>query len=106
MDPIAPLQLLAGNHHFDKSHPRWTLFGPPSEGGDREFSTRIEFDREFSLPPVVQVGLSGLDADGTTTVRLRVRARHIDRAGFTLLVSTWFDSQVHGVDISWLALGT
>lgn len=105
MIPVAPLQMLAGTNHFDKTHPGWTLLGPPSEGVDREFSARIEFEREFSLPPVVQVALSGVDAEGASTLRLRVRARHIDKAGFTLLVSTWFDSQVHGVDVSWLALG-
>src|SRR5690606_38661289 len=106
MTPITPLQMLAGSNHFDKTHPRWTLLGPASEGDDREFSVRIDFEREFSLPPVVHIGLSGIDADGAETLRLRVRARHIDKSGFTILVSTWFDSQVHGVDVAWLALGT
>lgn len=106
MDPIAPLQMLAGSNHFDKSHPRWTLLGPASEGLDREFSVRIDFEREFGAPPVVHVGIAGLDVDGADAVRLRVRARHIDRAGFTILVSTWFDTRVHGVDVSWLALGS
>jgi hypothetical protein len=105
-DLIAPLQMLAGSNHFDSSSPSWTLLGPPSEGTDREFSARIEFERDFAVPPVVHVGIAGLDADGTGTVRLRVRARHIDCTGFTILVSTWFDSQVHGVDVTWLALGS
>ncbi len=104
-DLIAPLQMLAGSNHFDKSDPRWTLFGPPSEETDREFAVRIEFERDFAAPPVVHVGIAGLDVDAVDTVRLRVRARHIDRSGFTVLLSTWFDSRVHGVDVSWLALG-
>ncbi len=104
--PVTPLQMLAGTNHFDKSNPTWTLLGPPSDGTDREFAARIDFERDFSTPPVVHVGVAGLDADAAGTVRLRVRARHIDCSGFTILVSTWFDSQVHGVDVSWLALGS
>jgi hypothetical protein len=104
-DPITPLQMLAGSNHFDKSNSSWTLLGPPSEGTDREFAARIEFERDFAVPPVVHVGIAGLDVEGADAVRLRVRARHIDCSGFTILLSTWFDSQVHGVDVSWLALG-
>jgi len=105
MDTVAPLKMLAGTNHFDKSQPEWTLLGPASEGVDREVAVRVEFEREFAAPPVVHVGIAGLDIDGTDTVRIRVRARHIDRSGFTVLLSTWFDTQVHGVDVSWLALG-
>lgn len=105
-DPILPLNILAGTNHFGKSSTSWTLLGPPSYEVDREFSTRIDFERDFAAPPVVHVGISGLDVDGADTVRVRVRTRHIDRSGFTVVVSTWFDSQVHGVDVSWLALGT
>jgi len=102
---IAPLQMLAGNSHFDKSHPGWTLYEPTGDGGDREFSVRIEFEREFAGPPVVHVGLAGMDVEGSDTVRLRLRARYIDRNGFTLLLGTWLNSRVHGVDVNWLALG-
>lgn len=105
MDTVLPLKMLAGTNRFDKSHPEWTLLGPASEGVDREFAVRIDFEREFSMPPVVHLGIAGLDVDGAETVRIRVRARHIDRAGFTILLSTWFDTRVHGVDVSWLALG-
>lgn len=102
---IAPLQMLAGINHFDSSTSHWTLSEPTHEGTERELSVRIEFEREFANPPVVHVGLAGLDAEGADAVRLRVRARHIDKNGFTLLLGTWLGSRVHGVDVSWLALG-
>jgi hypothetical protein len=104
-NPIAPLQMLAGINHFDKSNPHWTLSEASAEATDRELSIRIEFECEFASPPVVHVGLAGLDAEGADAVRLRLQARHIDKNGFTLLLSTWLGSRVHGVDVSWLALG-
>ncbi|WP_437985494.1 H-type lectin domain-containing protein [Sorangium sp. So ce117] len=103
---VTPLQMLAGTNHFGKAQPHWNLLGPPSEGIDREFSARVEFEREFNSPPVVHIGIAGLDVEGSDAVRVRVCARHIDRAGFTVLLSTWFGSQVHGVDVNWIALGT
>jgi len=104
-DTVAPLNLLAGTQQLGKELPEWTLLGPPSDS-DREFSTRVEFSLEFSGPPLVHLSIVGMDIDNGDFTRLRVRAQYIDRSGFTLFISTSFGTQVHSVDISWLAIGT
>jgi hypothetical protein len=103
---VAPLSLLAGTERLGKDSEGWSLIGPPAEGVDREFRIRIEFSLEFSGPPVVHLSVVGFDIDNGDFARLRVSAQYIDRTGFTLLVSTSWSTQVHGVDVGWLALGT
>lgn len=102
--PVAPLNILAGTEHFGKNSPKWTLAGT-SGGGDREFIARIDFSLEFSGPPVVHVSLVGFDIDNADFARLKVSAQYIDRTGFTVFIQTCFDTQIHSVDIGWLALG-
>lgn len=104
-DMVAPLNLLAGTQQLGKDLPDWTLLGPPSEG-NREFSARIEFSLEFSGPPLVHLSIVGFDIDNGDFARLRAFAQYIDRSGFTVFISTGFGTQVHSVDISWLAIGT
>ncbi|SRR5687767_12477131 len=101
---VAPLNLLAGTQQLGKDLPNWTLLGPPTDG-DREWSTRVDFSLEFSGPPLVHLSIVGFDIDNGDFARLRVRAQYIDRSGFTVFISTSFGTQVHSVDISWLAIG-
>ncbi len=102
---VAPLNILAGMERLSKDLDQWTLHrpDPPSE---REYLARIDFSVEFSGPPVVHIGVAGFDIENGDFARLKVRAQYIDRAGFTLIVGTCFGTVVHGVDVSWLALGT
>lgn len=105
-DVVAPLNLLAGTQLFGKDMDGWTLLGPPAEGGDREFSARIDFSLDFSGPPLVHLSIVGFDIDNGDFARLRVRAQYIDRTGFTVFLSTSFATQIHSVEVSWLAIGT
>jgi hypothetical protein len=102
---VAPLSLLAGTESFGQGTADWSLLGTSDEP-EREFFARVQFSLEFSGPPIVHVSVVGFDIDNREFARLRVRAQYIDRFGFTVAISTSFGTQVYGVDISWLALGT
>ena len=102
MSTIAPLSLLSAVGSMGSSGEGWSLH----EGeGERRFAQQIVFERPFSSPPVVQIGVVGFDASKDHNLRLRVRAEQITAAGFTIIVETWLHSQVWSVDLSWLAIG-
>ena len=86
----------------------WTLAGV--EGGDgggtREFVQRVEFERSFGMAPVVHVGLTGLDIDGSESARVSVGVGEVGPAGFDLVVRTWEYTRVYGVEVSWMAIGS
>jgi hypothetical protein len=102
MSTIAPLTLLSAVVPMNASAPGWTL----SEGdGPRSFATQVTFERSFSAPPIVQVSLTGVDSSKDHNLRVRLSAVDVTALGFTLVVETWFQSQVWAVDASWLAIG-
>jgi H-type lectin domain len=103
MSTMAPLTLLSAVVPMNTETPGWPL----AEGEAlRTFSQEVTFERLFAHPPIVQVGLSGVDASRDHNLRVRVRAEAITAAGFTLVVETWLASQVYEVNVSWLAIGS
>jgi hypothetical protein len=82
------------------------LAGPPSDDGDRRFVAPILFERPFLTTPVVNLALSGFDVSNTDSARLRVRVEEITTKGFLVVAETWFNTEVHGFDVNWMALGT
>lgn len=100
-----PLNLLAGNQHLNKDAPGWTLLGPPSHQMNRRFVHEVVFEREFQSAPVVHVGLTGFDIENHDFARLKIHAAGIRPDGFAVVAETWFDTQIHGLSISWLAIG-
>jgi hypothetical protein len=58
-----------------------------------------------SAPPVVHVGIVGLDVSKDANLRLRVRALDIRESGFTLQAETWLNTKIWSVEVSWLAVG-
>ena len=102
MSTIAPLALMSAVAHLSSSNEGWSL----QEGeGMRCFSQAILFEHAFSAPPVLQLGVVGLDASKDHNLRLRTLAENVTATGFTLTVETWLHSQLWSVDISWLAIG-
>jgi H-type lectin domain len=103
MSTIAPLVLLSAVVPLDSILEGWTLL----EGsGLRHYRHVVEFERHFSGPPVVQLGVVGVDASKDDNLRLRVRAEDITPTGFTIMVATWLNTQLWAVDVSWLAVGS
>jgi hypothetical protein len=79
--------------------------------GPRFFETPAGIGLGFQKAPVqIILALTSFDARGTTTdpfVRVTVRLGQIDPEGafFTVAVSTTGETEVGGVEISWLAIG-
>ena len=105
MSYVAPLTLLSAVVVLDASLPGWSLL-EPSTDPDRVFRFPVSFSRSFSAPPVVQVGMVGLDVSKDDNVRLRVRAVDITETGFMLEAETWLHTKIWSVDVSWLAIGS
>ena len=105
MSYVAPLTLLSASVVLDASIDGWALLEPSGEG-DREFRYAVSFSRSFSSPPIVHVGLIGLDVSNGDNLRVRVRALEITENGFTLWAATWWNTKIWSVEVSWLAIGT
>ncbi len=109
MSSVAPLSLLSSVVVLDTSLEGWSLLDPPAEGptdGERTFRYRVAFNRSFAAPPVVQVGIVGLDASKDDNLRVRVRATDINETGFTLQAETWHNTRLWSIEASWLAIGS
>jgi hypothetical protein len=105
MSYVAPLNLLSSVVVLDGSVESWPMLDP-SLGDRREFRQSIRFERSFAHPPVVQVGLVGIDASKDDNLRLRLRAEDITSTGFTLHAETWLNTRIWSVEVSWLAIGS
>ncbi len=105
MSYVAPLTLVSAVVVLDTSLEGWSLLEPSGEI-DRVFVHPVTFLRSFSGPPVVQVGIVGLDVSKDDNIRLRVRAVDITESGFTLRAETWLNTKIWSVDVSWLAIGS
>jgi H-type lectin domain len=103
MSSVAPLVMLSAIVSMDSSTPEWTL---QTGMGPRRYVHEVRFEASLSGPPVVQVGIVGVDASRDHNLRLRVRPENITAAGFTIVVETWWGTVVYGVDVSWLAIGS
>lgn len=101
-----PLSILAGRASYNKLSGYWTLAGPPSDELDRRFVAPILFERPFLTTPVVNLALCGIDISNGDSARLRVRVEEITTSGFLVVAETWFNTEVHGFDVSWMAVGT
>jgi hypothetical protein len=105
MSFVAPLSLLSAVVVLDSSLEGWSLL-EPSGLAERGFHTHVSFSRAFAAPPVVHVGIVGLDVSRDDNVRVRVRAEGITAAGFTLKAETWLNTKIWSVEVSWLAIGS
>ena len=105
MSNVAPLSLLSAVVVLDSSLDGWSLLEPAAEGR-RSFRRFITFDAAFGTPPVVQLGVVGLDVSKDDNLRLSVRAENISAQGFTLSVETWLNTKIWSVEVSWLAIGS
>lgn len=105
MSHVSPLSMLSAIVVLDSSLEGWTLLEPAPDAA-RSVRHHVSFTQPFSAPPVVQVGLVGLDVSNADNLRLRVRAEDITASGFFLIAETWLHTRIWSVDVSWLAIGT
>ncbi len=93
----------SGKFNCDEiTHPDWTL---DSGTGERSYTYYITFDKAFTTTPAMLVGIEGFDLGAGTNPRLVARAENISSIGFDLVISTWGDSLVNFVCVSWIAYG-
>ena len=100
---LIPLATASGIACLGQESEGWNL---ATGGGVREFSWPIPFELPFGTPPVVQVALSGFDLDQRDSARISVAPTNLTAEGFDLVVRTWEDSRVYGVEASWIAIGS
>lgn len=105
MANVAPLSLLSSVVVLDSTLDHWTLL-EPAGGGRRRFSLPVVFERRFVAPPLVHVGVVGIDVSKDDNFRLSVRAEEISAHGFQLRAETWLNTRIWSVEVSWLAIGT
>jgi hypothetical protein len=105
MSNVAPLSLLSAVIVLSSSLEGWSLLDPGTDTR-RAFEQYVAFEAHFNAPPVVQVGLVGIDASKDDNLRLSVRAEDISVNGFTLRVETWLHTKIWSVEVSWLAIGS
>lgn len=87
--------------YYETGHP--LELGTPI--GRRFDQIRVEFPvGRFAIPPKVQVMLNQVDTDQAINTRISVAAKDVTRGGFVIEVSTWADSKVYGVGVSWVAI--
>jgi hypothetical protein len=102
---MTPLSLLSAVVTLDASVTAWTLLDRGTQA-DRVAHHHVVFERAFSAPPVVHVGIAGIDVCKDDNARLRVRALDITSSGFVVEARTWLNTKIWSVDVSWLAIGS
>jgi hypothetical protein len=105
MSNVAPLSLLSAVVVLDSTLDHWSLL-EPAGGLRRSFRQPILFERRFSAPPLVHVGVVGLDVSKEDNLRLSVRAEGINEHGFVLRAETWLNTKIWSIEVSWLAIGS
>ena len=105
--------------YYQGEHP----CGPPVNGrmfvggnGTRTAECTVTFDKPFPSTPEVMASLSGFDLglrsnphkyskdDIDSSARIDVDVVGVSRRDFSLLVKTWFRTDLHFVQISWIAV--
>lgn len=104
---MKPWKTLSATVHVGSLTAGWNLATPPPEYRDeyRTFRFKVSFSSPFDAPPVLHLGLTGLDIDQRDTSRVNVSAAEITKTGFTAVITTWRETRVYSVAFSWLAIG-
>lgn len=106
-DSLLPLKTLSSTVCVGFETEGWNLDSPAGEGDpDRVFDYEVFFEAPFSMPPVVQLGLTGFDLDQCSSNRLKINLVSVTEGGFHVQLSTWNDSRVYSADFQWLAIGS
>jgi hypothetical protein len=101
---IADILYIQTGEKYNGSQPNsdWSLH---IGSGERTYTTAVQFDSPFQVPPKVLVALRGQDVDGTKNNRITVTATNITVDGFNLVYTTWSDSIIYNIWATWIAIG-
>jgi hypothetical protein len=102
---IEPLNILSGIETLDNSHAGWTLDQAEGITADRHFTARVQFIHPFRRAPVVQMGIVGFDISNHDAARLSATVSRVTTSGFDINLSTWLNSRLWRVNLSWIAIG-
>ena len=105
INAMPPLNLLSGIEVLSNAREGWTLDHTSGFTEDRRFRARVRFDRAFNAVPVVHLGIVGFDISEKDCARLATSVANISIGGFEIVLSTWLNTQVWRVDVSWIAIG-
>jgi hypothetical protein len=91
----------SGSLHYNVDTRGWHL---ASGSGERWIEPAdVKFDTPFSTTPKVTLALTGVDADHATNLRLNLEAYDIGLDEFSVRISTWDDTLVYAVWVTWIA---
>jgi hypothetical protein len=105
---IVPLKIASAVLSVGVQTEGWNLAEVPADSFEtpRVFTTPIAFVEPFQGIPVVQAALSGFDLDQRDSARVSLGLSQITPEGFTLEITTWRETRVYAVEVSWLAIGS
>lgn len=86
-------------NHVDTNDYLWSGQGP------RALELAVRFQRPFATPPLVSLGLSGIDSSHSENLRFNITAESVSEAGFVIRFVTWDDTRIARASISWTAIG-
>ncbi len=104
MTNLNPVSVLSAVVVLDHTLEGWSLLDVP-DTEPRTARVEVKFAQPFASPPVVHVGIVGLDVCNRDNLRVRVQAVGVNTKGFTIEAQTWFNTQIWMVSVSWLAIG-
>lgn len=102
---LIPWNILSSSASASIGTEGWNLAGCEDPETPRSFIMNVAFVSPFSFPPVVQLGLTGLDTDQRDSPRISLKAENVTENGFEAVVTTWSSTRVYGVEFNWLAIG-
>ncbi len=73
--------------------------------GAREVRADVAFSEPFVTAPIVHVGMSMWDSDGSINQRMDIAAENVTPGGFEIVFRTWGDSKVARARADWVAMG-
>jgi len=73
--------------------------------GDRHRKVVVLFSEPFLSAPIVNVGFTLWDISNSANIRADLAATEITPEGFTIVFTTWGDTQVARMRANWLAIG-
>lgn len=85
-------------NHYPNGY-MWTGTGP------REIDAVIQFQAGFRREPVVQASIAALDSGNIANTRVDVNIIAVTRDNFVVRVTTWADTKLATVHVSWTATG-
>jgi len=97
---FAQAGIQSGKFSADASTNGFTL---EKNTGDRSISIEIPFSKPFETKPTIVLSVTSIDADKGTNTRFSVEAVSVSRDGFTVKISTWADTKIHGISGQWIA---